>query len=253
MNLLLDIGNTRIKWATQDQHHWFDGDALLHKGLVFSDVARKTWKDLDTPERVIVANVAGPEIEKKVTTWVKRKWKLRVEFLRAQADMCGVSNAYGQPERLGADRWASLLAAYVHYPGASIIVDCGTAITIDALAANGSHLGGLIIPGIDMMATALTDNAADIESDTLDSREVSLLGSSTGSAVTGGVLYAAIAFIDRVCADLQPELDDKVQLIVSGGDAARIMPLLSLQPQYDKSLVLKGLAVYAEEAVGCVT
>jgi len=253
MNLLLDIGNTRIKWAMQEHDGQRYGVPLLHKGQGFSDIAQDAWKGLEKPERVIISNVAGKAIEKKVTAWLKKTWKVTPEYLRPQSVLCGVTNAYKKPERLGSDRWAGLLAAHAYYRGAVMIVDCGTAITVDVLSANGTHLGGLIVPGVEMMTAALTQNAADIVLGELEAQDVSLLGSSTESAVSGGVLYAAVAFVDRVFSDLRAELREPMKLLVSGGDAQRIMPLLSHGPRYDEHLVLKGLAVYAEESLGCAT
>ncbi len=253
MNLLVDIGNARIKWAVQDQDEWSDGEALLHKGRAFKDVARPAWKQLVQPDRVVVSNVAGRDYEKSVETWIKRRWKIAPEFLRAQACGCGVTNAYQAPERLGADRWANLIAAHAHYSGPAVIIDCGTAITIDALDASGTHLGGLIVPGMELMSAALAGNAAGIELKEPEPQSVSLLGSSTESAVAGGVLYTAVALVDRVCQDLRAELGKATSVLITGGDANRIVPLLSSRPRRDSNLVLKGLAVFAEETAGCVT
>jgi type III pantothenate kinase len=253
MNLLVDIGNARIKWAMQQQDRCTQGKAIPHKGRPFKDVARPAWKELDTPARVVVSNVAGREYEKSVSTWVRRRWKLSPEFVRARASLCGVTNAYDAPERLGADRWANLLAAHTHYPGPAVIIDCGTAITIDAMDAVGTHLGGLIVPGMDLMSAALVGNAAGIELKELESQSVSLLGSSTESAVAGGILYTVVALVDRVCQDLRAELGKATRVIVTGGDADRILPLLSQRARHDPDLVLKGLAVFAEGTAECAT
>ncbi len=252
MNLLVDIGNARIKWGLQDGDSWTDGEAQLHKGRAFKDIARPIWKDLVQPERVIVSNVAGREYEKSVQTWIKRRWKVVPEFLRSQASQCGVTNAYQVPERLGADRWANLIAAHAYYPGPAVIIDCGTAITIDALDAAGKHLGGLIVPGMDLMSAALVGNAAGIELTEPGSQSVSLLGSSTESAVAGGVLYTAVALVDRVCQDLRAELGRTTSMLLTGGDAGRLLPLLDTRPRHDANLVLKGLSVFAKESAGCV-
>jgi type III pantothenate kinase len=252
--LVVDIGNARIKWAVQDDARWTDGPAQLRKGRAFKDIARPAWKDLEPPQRVIVSNVAGRDFEKSVVTWVKRRWKLVPEFLRSEAELCGVSNAYQSPERLGADRWASLIAAHRHYRGAAVIIDCGTAITIDALDGDGKHLGGLIVPGMELMTSALAGNAAGIElQGEAESQSVSLLGSCTESAVAGGVLYTAVALVDRVCQDLRAELGNKAHMLISGGDAERILPLLANRVNHDPNLVLKGLAVFAEGTAGCDT
>jgi len=253
MNLLVDIGNARIKWAVQNSATWKTGEPLIRQQRAFKDLARPAWKDLETPDRVIISSVAGEEYRKSVQTWVKRRWKLIPEFLHAEDHQCGVSNAYSAPDRLGSDRWANLLAVHAHYKEPVVVIDCGTAITIDAIAGDGSHLGGLIVPGMDLMATALLEGAPGIQIQEQDKQEVSLLGRSTEAAVSGGILYAAVSLIDRVCLDLKVELGDAATILLTGGDAIRILPLLSCMPDYDPELVLKGLAVFAEETASCVT
>ncbi len=245
MNLLVDIGNARIKWAVQDAQGLRLGEPLARDNKAFKDLARPAWKDLQTPQRVVIANVAGGDYEKSVRTWVKRRWKVAPEFLRATSSQLGVDNAYKEPERLGADRWACLLAAHTGYSAPVVIVDCGTAITIDALTAEGRHLGGLIAPGIDLMTTALTHRAPGIEILHDGNRDIALLGGSTEVAVAGGVLYAAVSLVDRVLLDLKAELGRATQLLITGGDAERIRPLLSTLPLHVSDLVLQGLAAFA--------
>ncbi len=247
MELLIDIGNARIKWALQDADNWKTGEPLQRQHRAFKDIARPAWKDLDAPERVIVSNVAGEDYSKSVQTWIKRRWKVTPEFLPVTEQQCGVSNAYSVPQRLGADRWASLLAVHAYYKGPAVVIDCGTAITIDAIAADGAHLGGLIVPGMEMMVSALTGQVPGIQIEEADNQEVSLLGRSTEAAVSGGVLYTAITLVERVFMDLQGELGDRTNLLLTGGDATRILPLLGSQPECVPDLVLKGLAVYAGE------
>ena len=253
MNLLIDIGNARIKWALQDKDSWKTGLPLLRQQKAFKDLARPAWKELDPPERVVVSNVAGTDYEKSVRTWVKRRWKITPEFLIPKARQCDVNNAYASPERLGADRWASLMAAHAHYDGPAVVIDCGTAITIDAIAEDGRHLGGLIVPGMELMSGSLTGNTTGVHIVEKDNQDVSLLGRSTEAGVSGGVLYTAVALIDRVCLDLRAELGNTVNLLITGGDAERIRPLLSRPPDYDPDLVLKGLAVFAKETAECAT
>ena len=252
MNLLLDIGNTRIKWATENEGNLTPGEPLPHDGKLFKDIARPTWKELEAPSRVIVSNVRGEDYAKSVHTWVRRRWKITPEFVRAESECCGVTNAYTAPARLGADRWVSMFAAVAEYTLPAIVVDCGTAITVDAIDANGKHYGGLIAPGLELMTSSLMQNAPDVELGDDETPQASLLGHSTEAAVSGGVLYAAISMIERVVTDLRTELGGTATAIITGGDAQRILPLLSGQVQHDPDLILKGLAVYARE-VECVT
>ena len=247
MNLFLDIGNARIKWALGDEGQVKVGDPIPHQGKPFKDLARPCWKELEAPERVIVSNVRGDDYEKSVRTWVKRRWKVAPEFVRSEPNCCNVTNGYIQPERLGVDRWTSLLAVHKHYAGASVVVDCGTAITVDAINGKGEHLGGLIVPGMELMQTALSNSVPGIQLSESGGEESSLLARSTESAVSGGILYTAISLIDRVFMDLDAELDSRANLVLTGGDALRVRPLLSRQPYYNPQLVLDGLAVYAAE------
>lgn len=245
MNLLIDIGNTRIKWALQGSEVWQPGHPILRQNKAFKDLARPTWKELDVPGRVIISCVAGTDYTKSVRTWIKRRWKIDPEFLQPQATQFGVTNAYKEPERLGADRWASLLAAHDAYRQPVVVVDCGTAITVDAIDADGRHLGGLISPGFELMTESLASNAPGIEIIDTHNTDIPLLGGSTEVGVTGGVLYTVVAFVDRVFADLKTELGKTTKLLITGGDAERIQPLLSTQPVLDSDLVLKGLGVFA--------
>lgn len=245
MNLLVDIGNARIKWALQSTDDLQTGQPMLREGKAFKDIARPAWKELDAPERIVIANVAGGEYEKSVITWLKRRWKVAPEFLRATGTELGVTNAYKEPGRLGADRWACLLAAHAACDVPVIVVDCGTAITIDALTADGRHLGGLIAPGIDLMTASLSSRAPGIEILNNENRDIALLGGSTEVGVAGGVLYTAVSLVDRVFTDLRAELGKSARQIITGGDALRITPLLSTQPLHEPDLVLKGLAAYA--------
>lgn len=252
MILLIDIGNSRIKWALADGDDWRAGEPLLRGNRAFKDIARPAWKELEPPERVIVSCVAGDDYIRSVKTWVKRRWKVDPEILQSEQQCCGVTNAYQTVERLGVDRWACLIAAHRLYDAPVCIVDCGTAITIDALATDGKHLGGLIVPGLDLMVASLSKEASGIELEKDSRQDVSLLGRDTESAVQGGTLYAAVALIDRVFNDITSELGRTTVNIITGGDAARILPLLNTQPVHEPDLVLKGLQVFAGETA-CVT
>jgi type III pantothenate kinase len=252
MILLIDIGNSRIKWALISEDDWQGGEPLVRGNRAFKDIARPAWKELEPPQRVIVACVAGDDYAKSVKTWIKRRWKIDAEFMQAEAQCCGVINAYQDPERLGVDRWACLIAAHGLYDVPVCIADCGTAITIDALATDGKHLGGLIVPGLDLMVSSLSSETPGIELNKDNQQDVSLLGRNTESAVQGGTLYTAVALLDRVYNDIAHELGQSTVRIITGGDASRILPLLGTQPEHEPDLVLKGLQIFADETA-CAT
>lgn len=243
MILLIDIGNTRLKWAFVNGEELRDPASTHREDKEFKDLAKAHWAELEPPERVLVCNVAGPAWKKSANLWIKRRWKVAPEFVQVEAEACGVHNAYKDPKQLGADRWAALLAAHEIARDGACIIDCGTAITIDALAADGHHLGGLIVPGLSMMARSLIERAPDIhEPVPHNASEVALFACDTDNAVGGGALYAAVSLLDRAVADVQAELGPELTVLITGGDAERVAPLLKSRPVMEPHLVLKGLA-----------
>lgn len=249
MILLVDIGNSSLKWAWLDDGRFRSGGVLARAGQETRDLARAAWAEAEQPERVLVANVAGDRVRRSLTAWMTRHWKVTPEFPVAQAAACGVQNGYQEPAGLGIDRWAAMLAARQLVRGPVCVVDCGTAITLDVLDAKGVHRGGLITPGVALMRQALSQGAEGIpefSSEEPLQAEASLLATNTTNAVFGGTLYAAVALIDRVTADLRAELGARMALVITGGDAPDIMPLLANKPRHVPDLVLRGLARLAE-------
>jgi type III pantothenate kinase len=238
MTLLVDAGNSRVKWGILKRTRIHGVDSVAHGVDVFATLA-SVWEGLERPDRVVVASVAGQEFDEDLRDWVMEHWGLDAELVVPPPRGQGVVNAYAEPQRLGADRWAALVAARGLVEGPVCVVDCGTAITVDALAADGTHLGGLIVPGMAMMGQALVEHTRGI--DAIEGGRAALLARDTAGAVRGGARYAAIALIDRVCADLEAELGG-IERIIGGGDAGLLLPLLSGPFHYEPNLVLDGLA-----------
>jgi len=251
MILLVDAGNSRIKWAS------LSGTRMDATGYVrqpaFGDYqgVLDAWRDLPQPERVVVANVAGEACAAALRDWVAANWRCDVEFVTASAQAHGVTNAYDEPARLGVDRWLALIAVREIYEGAVCVFDCGSALTIDVMTADGRHLGGLIVPGLAMMRRALSQDIGAVRQSFQNEDEdevpgkVSLLAHDTRSAVVGGTLYTMIAVIDRIVRDVTEALSDEPIRVIGGGDAEQLLPLLSARYHHERDLVLKGLAVVA--------
>ncbi|MEO7557480.1 MAG: type III pantothenate kinase [Gammaproteobacteria bacterium] len=245
--LLIDAGNSRIKWAWLDSEGLRETGSCLHTEDAFFHPTDSIWAQVARPARIIASNVAGARFAEKLTAHAQQHWQLRPEFITPIAAAFGITNAYSEPGRLGADRWAALIAAYHSNPGACCVVDCGTAITIDALCAEGKHLGGLILPGLTMMRSALSSNTQGL-ANTIDEPTANLapFARDTAAAITSGGLYAVVAAIDRIVAEQCAAVKFNT-LIITGGDAARIQPLLSAEYHYEPNLVLHGLAIIARE------
>lgn len=244
--LLLDSGNTRLKWA------WLTAAGLEHPGstaqagLDLRAHAQSAWSKVAAPTRIIVSNVAGDEFAARLSACAQRLWRVEPEFVRAQTRACGVTNAYVDPGKLGADRWLALIAAHRHTPGAVCIVDCGTAVTIDTLTADGNHAGGVILPGLRLMQRALFEHTQQINDErNHTTHSLTPFARSTQEAVQNGTLYALTGAIERATADAEAALGSAVTCIITGGDAARVLPHLAARYRHAPELVLQGLAVIA--------
>lgn len=248
MILLVDIGNTRLKWALAARTEWLQRGVAAHRESPIETLFAESWQALPAPQRIVVANVAGKKIAASLRAWGKSTWGVNAEFVIARRKACGVTNAYIEPQRLGADRWAALIGARQSGPGATCVIDCGSAVTIDALDAKGNHLGGLIVPGLHMMREALLRHTDGVTQglQNAGAGKVALLARDTAGAVHGGTLYNLIAMIDRVGVDLATELPVPLRRVICGGDAPQLLPLLSGEFQHEPDLVLHGLAVIAE-------
>ncbi|MBI3344966.1 MAG: type III pantothenate kinase [Gammaproteobacteria bacterium] len=240
--LLLDIGNSRIKWGFLREGVIRGTGGAAH-GECPPDDLIAVWGE--RPARLVVSNVRGEEFAATLTACTLNVWNLLPEFITPSRHDFGVTNTYRDAEKLGADRWAALIAAHHLHHGAACIVDCGTAITIDTLSAEGKHLGGLILPGLTTMRKALSNQTATLPM-TLEQQvsELTPLAQDTGQAILQGTLYAAVAAIERARADLSSRFAIQSWLI-TGGDAGQLMPLLSVTFKHEPDLVLQGLAIIA--------
>jgi len=257
--LLLDIGNSRIKWGFLREGVIRGTGGAAHGECPPEDLIA-VWGE--RPARLVASNVRGEEFAATLTACTLNAWNLRPEFITPSRQDFGVTNTYRDAEKLGADRWAALIAAHHLHPGAVCIVDCGTAITIDTLSAEGKHLGGLILPGLTTMRKALSSQTATLPMavasgilppatlvhpyTSLEQQASALtpLAQDTRQGIMQGTLYAAVAAIERARADLSSRFAIQSWLI-TGGDAGQIMPLLSVTFKHEPDLVLQGLAIIA--------
>lgn len=247
MTLLLDVGNTALKWAVLDDRQLRSGGRIEVAQAGLDAALDSHWAPLPAPERVLIGSVASQECLQQLVEWCACRWGVEPEVIRATQAAHGVTNAYPEPERLGVDRWLAMIAARARSAEAAFVVDCGTAVTVDVLDAQGVHLGGLIVPGLAMMAEGLR-GCAQIRLDGEPDWEAPLLARDTANAVRGGTLYAGVAFIDRVLTDVGSVLAQPMQQLITGGDAPTMLPLLRHPFEHVPDLVLEGLAVVARES-----
>jgi len=243
MKLLLDVGNSCLKWAWWD-HGLKPGGAVAHAGR--SPEAALDAIDLRLmPSEVWAASVAAPVLRAALEAWAMRHLNLSVNWASSQRSACGVHNAYAQPERLGVDRWLAVIAAYHNIGGAAFVADAGTALTLDAVDSKGRHLGGLIAPGLGTQRRSL-HGSTQVRVDAPQGR-AEWLGADTDTAVAWGTLHGSIGLIERIYAGILRE-HAPITPLITGGEAPLLLPYLGSEWMTSPDLVLEGLARVAMEA-----
>ncbi len=242
--LLIDIGNTRVKWGLGQSGLVLPGQPFATHTLNQTDPPADCWQDLPSPSHVIVANVAGADIAESLKRLTKRRWNVTPRLVCAEAEAFGVRNAYRYPEKLGVDRWVALIAARHAGLGPVCVADCGSAVTVDALDAEGIHLGGVIAPGLAMMRRSLVagTNALQFAEGGFPDR----FARETTAAIASGTCQAIAGLIERCFRQTASRLGTEPRLLLTGGDALAIDPWLELPVEIRPDLVLEGLLVIAD-------
>lgn len=231
--LVIDAGNSRIKWGLHEEGGWKERGAVA---TAEADRLSDAFSQLSLPERVIAANVAGVLTAERIADAVSR-FGVRVQWVEGREEQCGVRNTYGEPARLGPDRWAALIGARHLHAGACVVVNAGTTMTVDALNAEGIFVGGFIVPGFMLMREALARNTALLR---VQDGHFSFFPDNTADAMCSGALNALAGAVDRMLRYLNETGEGEALVLLSGGDAALLEPMLSA-PRLVDNLVLEGL------------
>ena len=238
MLLLVDAGNTRVKWAlaqeTAAPGEWIASGAALHADL---DTAGAGWQGQGVT-RAIVANVAGIDVRERLAQLLG---PIATEWFVSSAERAGLVNGYREPARLGCDRFAAAIGARALAPGRALVVaTCGTATTIDAVSADGRFVGGMILPGLALMAGSLARNTAQLPRAMADGAPPPLFADNTNDAIVSGCLSAQAGAIERAVAQHSAD-HGAAACIVSGGAAPLIAPALKIGHSLVDNIVLVGL------------
>ena len=240
--LLIDAGNTRIKWALtragEAPGTWLASGSVTHSE---HEALGAAWASLSL-SKVLVSNVAGETLSALLLAKLQQCGvrDSAVRWFRSQPGCAGVKNSYVQPMQLGSDRFASLIGARHRFPGERLlVVTCGTATTIDALEADGHFIGGMIVPGLGTMAHSLAINTALLPTVEAAKRE-RVFADNTQEAIISGCLAAQVGAIAQAMAQRQ---DPSARCVISGGAAPYIVPHLPFPADAVDNLVLLGLHV----------
>jgi type III pantothenate kinase len=233
MILCLDCGNTRLKAAIGEQSAWH-----AHAAFELADLSglRRQIEAWPRPRRAIGCNVAGAALGSAIEA-ILADCKLAIEWVTASREAHGVRNSYERPQQLGADRWAALIGARALHGGACIVVNCGTATTVDLLDADGIFEGGLILPGLALMRASLAAATAQLPAAAGDYAQ---LPRNTDDAIVSGSIEATAGAVERMFAQIAGQT--AATCLVSGGAADALAPHLHLPLRRIDHLVLEGLA-----------
>ena len=240
--LAIDSGNTAIKWGLHDGRQW-----LAHGKTLQSErrMLKQNWAVLPAPASIWVTNVAGLQAANDLTALLE-PWHVQPEWVTASASQCGVTSRYSNPAQLGCDRWVALIAAWRRLQQACLVVDVGTAMTVDALAATGEFLGGIIVPGPAPMKQALAGRTGTFPPPLSSSFQNFPI--NTGNALYSGMIQALTGAVERMYDQLSEYTGKQmaVETIMTGGGAALLAPHIQhIQYQIVDDLVLEGLVIIA--------
>jgi type III pantothenate kinase len=236
VNLLLDIGNSRVKWALAQ------GERLVETGVIRREDS-PSWTDRlprDSIDGLFVASVAHDSALEALAMHA-RTLGVPLQTIKTAPRFGDLINGYHEPEKLGVDRWMACIAARAQTAGSALVADVGTALTLDWIGADGQHGGGLITPGIGSMRAALRATT-QLRPEHLPAIDT-WLTQDTASAIAAGTLRSVIALLDGAAAELAPDT-----LLITGGEAHWVIDRLAADWMFRPQLVIEGLARAAAQS-----
>jgi len=236
-NLLIDLGNSRVKWGTSKNDDWFEGQPFENNG---TQTDFSAWRDLK-PASIYVSNSSGDSCYQTLCDWCLGIWSVFPQTLEAQIEQAGIKNGYRDPNQLGVDRWLAMIAARQIYSSAFVVVDCGTAVTVDSVSKNGQFLGGVISIGSGTMISALKAKAPHLSSGAMNYSGV--LNLDTQNAIDSGAFIFVAGGIERALKEVESTLGSGFSVVMTGGSAPAIAPLIDWSVDVQPDLVLRGIQV----------
>jgi type III pantothenate kinase len=233
--LAIDAGNSRVKWGWHDGRDW---SSLATVSLIEFAAANHDINPFaathENPERIVISNVAGDGAHQLLVNWTSI-FDAEPFWLTGEEARCGVTSRYERPRQLGSDRWAALVAARALHSGPCLVVNAGTATTADLLSAQGEFLGGLILPGVDLMRFVLHEHTGRLPQ---QEGRFERMPRNTVDAIESGCRHAQAGAVER----MYRIAGDQAQCLVSGGAGPSLMEQLGIPCRYVENLVLEGLA-----------
>lgn len=239
--LVIDSGNSFVKWGLFNNDHWSTQNSISYDAV--SDLETE-FSAFSEPYLIIISHVARERTKNEISKLISR-WSTQPIWHHSQSYQCGVSNGYTNPNKLGSDRWAALIAVWNIEHKACLVINVGTAVTIDTLSDSGKFLGGIILPGVQLMLNSLysgTQLVSD-EPGTYENFPV-----NTQNAIHSGIIQSLVGAIDRMYSILSTQLNhSSINCIISGGNASLLSSFIKYPTKIIDNLVLEGLVVIAKD------
>jgi len=253
--LAIDVGNTRLKWAIYEGFGL--GQQPTRHGAVFLEhidkLAEGEWSELPAPRKMLGCVVAGDLVRRRVEQQIQELWDVSPQWVVSSNAEAGLTNGYEHPSRLGSDRWVAMIGAWHGQrakggpPRPMVVVMVGTAVTVEAIDAQGRFLGGLILPGHGIMLKALESGTAGLH---VPTGEVCEFPTNTSDALTSGGTYAISGACERMVQHVRHHCQAEPACVMTGGAGWKMAPSMSVPFELVESLVFDGLLVLAAERFG---
>ncbi len=249
--LAIDIGNTRLKWALYRAAH--PGAEVLAQGAEFLEnidaLADGAWAALPTPSTMLGCNVAGDALRRRLQVQMEQLWEITPQWVVPSTNEAGLRNGYDHPSRLGADRWVAMIGARQRMQALGVqqpllVVMVGTAVTVEAVDADGGFLGGLILPGHGIMLRALENGTAGLH---VPTGEVCLFPTNTSDALTSGGTYAIAGAVERMAQHLYQHCGSQPLCFMTGGAGWKMAPSMTRPFALVENLIFDGLLEIADQ------
>jgi type III pantothenate kinase len=252
--LAVDVGNTRLKWALFETPR--PGAVVLAHGAEFLEnidkLADGAWSGVAAPDRMLGCAVAADAVKRRVEEQMEELWDVPAHWVVSNAGEAGIVNGYDHPTRLGADRWVAMIGAWHRMlaqgaPRPMVVVMVGTAVTVEAVDAQGRFLGGFILPGHGIMLRALESGTAGLHVPTGDVRQ---FPTNTSDALTSGGTYAISGAIERMVQHVRRHCGAEPACFMTGGAGWKMAPHMSVAFELVESLIFDGLLEIAKQRFG---
>lgn len=248
--LAIDIGNTRLKWACYDAPR--PGATLIAEGVEFLEnidhLAEGDWSRLPRPDAVLGCAVAADAVRRRVDEQLEM-WDAHAQWVVASESEGGLHNGYDHPARLGADRWVAMIGGWHHLHSQGVqapmvVVMVGTAVTVEAVDAQGRFLGGFILPGHGIMLRALESGTAGLH---VPTGEVRYFPTNTSDALTSGGTYAIAGAVQCMVQHLREHTGLEPRCIMTGGAGWKMAPTMTVPFELVDNLIFLGLQRMAQD------